>query len=329
MSVVESKTFQDASDLSDIFSQISSSLLDSSLSLWSGIEQSSSSLLDAAVSHADCGTADRAWFLHKVAATRFQYITCFQQIRDGGFYQAWCGLEQVEIGLGALKRNSFYDLSDFLIDDLLDRVHSWQQLYPYKYFCSPSYIVRESECNICGSDVTGLRRCIHDTGNVYCGRECHTLVKKATPVEISLVTNPVQKYSVPFLLEKDGKTIDQYNYSIVAFVAERLASPFDEWSAKWTAAHHPHNLFKNCSPDGECPCGSGRFYNACCLPKPGVMKPHLQVTFARAPSLSLPNAALVGYGQLVTPAILLCDSDDLMDENLVLKATALGEAHEG
>ncbi len=121
---------------------------------------------------------------------------------------------------------------------------------------------------------------------------------------MSLVRDPVQKYSVPFTSGPDGNTIDHYDYSIVKFLIDRLASPFDEWSYYWTTAYHPHDMFADRDRDGSCPCESGQTYANCCATKPGVMRPHIQFSFEKTPPNELSNAYLAGYKEKNRPARL-------------------------
>lgn len=106
----------------------------------------------------------------------------------------------------------------------------------------------------------------------------------AEMLEVSLVTNPAQKYSVGFLHNGTGGQIDQYDYTVIRFVAERLQSPFHRWYGQWTTAFHPHSDFESVGRNLPCPCGrTDASYTDCCAEKPGVEMPHFQVQFEYAP----------------------------------------------
>jgi hypothetical protein len=284
-----------AVDVTHIADLIRSNLFDADLALWHEVERKTASLLGKAINNGEPQIANQLWYLHKIALIRFQYIDAFCKVNRGKFYEAWCDFEQIEIGLKALAKNPLYDLPCFRVDDERRRIENWQSLYPYKCFFSPAFIIKREECSICGRPIDLVNYCGHEKGRVYGGRECYRLIKEAEFVEISLVSHPVQKYSVPFIHE-NGQQVDQYDYSMVKFVADRLGSPLDDWHAEWTEAYHPHSLFSDYPCEEECPCASGRRYIDCCLTKAGVVRPHLQIAFEKTPSMTLPNAALVGYG---------------------------------
>jgi hypothetical protein len=106
-------------------------------------------------------------------------------------------------------------------------------------------------------------------------------------LEISIVKDPVQKYSVVF--PGGDEDADPYDYTLVDYVIRGLGAPFDEWKTTWTTARHPHSLYSHVPPTDPCPCGSGRTYAECCLMEEGVMRPHVVVEFALPPPAELPR----------------------------------------
>jgi hypothetical protein len=240
--------------------------------------------------------ANNAWFLNKVAVTRCLYVHCFAQMLAGDYYEAWCNLERVEIENRWLIRNTFYDPILFGAESLQTQVTQWQGLFPYKVFFSPGFLQKRIECSICRKVRDPWSDCEHEVGRVYAGRECYRIITEAEFLEISLVSDPVQKYSVVHsVLDEKGNSIDHHDYALIRFVADRLASPFDGWRIQWTHAYHPHDLFSQIRPDDACPCESGRAYKECCQARPGVVRPHAHIEFEKDPPATLPNAALTGY----------------------------------
>ena len=218
-------------------------------------------------------------------------------MRDEQYFDAWCELERVEIGLLTLLRNAFLDASVFEIGDLLDLTQSWQEAYPYRWFMSPKILHKSVQCNICSAEINPWSGCDHELGIVYNGTFCHHIVTDREFVSISIVDDPVQKYSaIHIRKDENGRDVEIYTYETVRFVIDRLASPFDVFRAIWTKAPHAHELFPNRTPAGPCPCESGRSYSSCCIKRQGVLRPHLQVVFEREPNGGLPNVELVGFG---------------------------------
>src|SRR5436305_716894 len=110
------------------------------------------------------------------------------------------------------------------------------------------------------------------------GRE----VTESQLIEISIVTEPAQRYYVLFLRHPKLSDGDSYDYSLVKFMAERLRSPCSGWTYDWTTILQPHPLFPAGRND-KCPCESGMKYKKCCLDKPGVLRPHCNIHFEEAP----------------------------------------------
>lgn len=291
--------------LRQIADTISSDLNNGALDVWREREKNSSAALADALASQDDDISNRAWFLHKVAETRLAYVECFALMTNAQHYDAWCKLERVEIDLVSLKRNPFYDPKLFCTDALASLVAQWQGIFPYTVFFSPELVKKSKKCSICDATVGPWSGCGHEPGRVYGGRECYRIVQGVELLGISLVTDPVQKYSVAFLSNGgDGKPRDHYDYSLVKFIVDRLASPFDGWTTRWIEAYHPHSMFPGQQPEGGCPCGSGRKYSECCLAGPGVIRPHLDIVFDHEPTPSLPNGYLAGYGDRSCPAIV-------------------------
>lgn len=279
---------------------------------WDALCMETEKSLSDALSSADGAVADRAWFLNRVAQCYRGFVTCFEQMRTGAFYEAWCEFERIEIALPWLVANPFLNPKDFAIGALKKRVTQWQSLYPYKVFISPGMIHRRKECSLCHAVISPWNSCAHEVGKVYDGRECYRIVTKAEFLEVSLVLDPVQKYSVAFAAKgPDGKAVDHHDHSVARFLVDRLASPFDDWLVQRTFAYHPHSLFPNATEEGPCPCESGRSYKGCCLSRRGVVRPHFQFAFKKPPAQSLPSAAFAGYGERNGPADIR-ESDALM-----------------
>ena len=214
------------------------------------------------------------------------------------FYEAWCSLEQSELACGWLNRNP---LVPELMPDVrrtLTLVRTWQALYPYKLFISPEFVIRSEECSICHQPTGPWSRCDHRPGSVYCGRLCTRLVKGMSLRGVSIVLEPVQKYSVLRIQQGDGS--DQFDYRAVKWVRERVRSAFDEIAMRKTERFRPHDQVKLQSETDLCPCDSGRTYRSCCASLPGIRTPHMDVWFANLPAGCQPE--YVYFGELSTTA---------------------------
>ncbi len=239
----------------------------------------------------DC--SNRAWYLREVAVVRGLMVKSMQEMRNGNYYEAWCNFERMEIAIDGLRSNAFFEGGGFEIAKLSKQVEFWQGIFPYKVFMSPEFVIKKASCSICKAIVDPWEKCGHKAGKVYSGEMCCRVIEEAIFLSISMVLDPVQKYSVAFVRDESGNY--QFNYSMVEFVVDRISNPFDQWSYKLKKAYHPHDFFSEIDRTDSCPCGSGRQYLSCCLRRPGVIRPHYQIAFEVAPPADVPTAMFLGY----------------------------------
>lgn len=79
------------------------------------------------------------------------------------------------------------------LEGYIDRLHKLELLFPQSMLggFSGGYIVRESECNICGAE---YGECNHIKGYPYMGKVCVMILKKLEIREVSLVTEPANRH---------------------------------------------------------------------------------------------------------------------------------------
>ncbi len=245
-----------------------------------------SRIKERAVTDRDEPLARAVWCLERIGEVQSSYLQAFSELRSGAFYPAWCTLERCEIALHSLYAHYEEPGNRFGIAFIGAHVERFQSLYPYKYFISPAFLIREARCSICGARFVPRNRCAHRVGEIYGGVACLREIAKFDVLEISLVTNPVQKYSVVFLGQ--GPANDHYDYSLVGYVPAGLSSPWHGWTSEWTTTRHPHDHYSHVGRNEPCPCDSGKKYKNCCLNESGVLRPHCQVTFDEPPPPGLP-----------------------------------------
>jgi hypothetical protein len=257
-----------------------------------------------AVERGDQDIAKKAWCYETVHEIQKNYLAAYFAMKEGRFYEGWCLLERVEIALNSLARHFSSPEGDIFKIQFLDKyVEQFQDLYPYRMFISPAFLQLEKECSICGGQVSIRNFCGHRKGEIYNGEMCIHVIKKAAFLEVSVVTNPVQKYSVLFLSDSEtGKEVDHYNYKLVNYVITALGDPFDEWGIQKTKIRHPHALFAHVNKNDKCPCESGKSYKKCCLKEPsGVLRPHINILFHSKPKVELPQVVYPNYKELDNP----------------------------
>ena len=239
------------------------------------LRQSLSKHKEQFLANQDQAGAKRIWCLETILRIQETYLEAFSQLQTGNFYAAWCNLERVENRWGAL-RSHLATPSDYCMDFILEKTRLWQELFPYRMFFSPAYLVTEKRCNICDDKVRLRGGCSHLAGEIYDGRMCAHRIVSAPIQEISLTPIPHQKYSVAFI-DGGSPRNDNYDYSMVRATASRLDSPFREWSIQHTHRNVPLEKFGALAPDEKCPCGSQQDFALCCSGQSTIKLPWVHI----------------------------------------------------
>lgn len=216
---------------------------------------------------------NRLWFIGAFAEGTELYLQAYRLLRRGSYLDGWRTLEKAELAFARQEKNPIISELIASVERRSDLIALWQSTFPYRYFISPGMVLKRWECSICGKCSTPVDPCGHIPNRVYAGELCYRRILDCEPKEISIVTDPVQKYSVLQL---------EYDYSVVRYVLEHLTGPFCEWSGEWTYKRHPHIHFSDRPYDGPCPCDSKLRYSECCLPTDGVRLRHFQMTASGA-----------------------------------------------
>ena len=224
--------------------------------------------------------AKAIWCLETIGKAQDYFTRAFAQLRSDEFYEGWCTLERCEISLRHLRQHYHPIHDSFGIGHMESHVLRIQGLFPYAYFVSPAYLVLEAECSVCTARMTLRGGCEHRIGEIYAGRACHRIVTNMEALEISIVTNPVQKYSVLFT--------GGFNYGAVHYVISGLQGPWSRWSYDRSKIETDRELYPYTERNDPCPCGSEKKYKWCCIGKKR-MKEHVQVYFEEAPDSDLPR----------------------------------------
>lgn len=276
-----------AEALERLILDIATSSHDDIESRWKRLLKRAEAIKRNAIACANESQANVAWFLFRFCDVNVQYLQAWAQLNASRFYDAWVTLERIEISCATLFRNRHLAPEGIDQSSIGSQVNEWQKLFPYKIFGSPEMVVRRYECSICGLSTDPWSGCTHRKGKVYMGQDCYHIARDVSIVGISLVHDPVQKYSVLF-----AHGNDHFSFDPVRFVRDRLMSPRDRFTSTKGTAYHPHERFADVTPTSPCPCDSGSSYERCCLSMPGVVRPHLQVEFSGPIKADLPTFIL-------------------------------------
>lgn len=245
----------------------------------------------------ECDDQEKAklvWCKEQILEIQSSYLAAFRTMKEGSFCKAWCLLERVEIELDSVARHFEPDDDEYQLKFIGKHTNQFQSLFPYRAFFSPALLHLEKVCSICGQPISIRNPCGHRKGEIYNGEMCLHIVKQAELLEISIVTKPVQKYSVAFMVDPEtDQRRDHYNYSLVQYVIDGLHDPFHAWDMHWTMRRHPHSRYEHVGRNEDCPCGSGKQYKDCCLRESGVLQPHLDILFSVPPPDHLPKVKYI------------------------------------
>jgi len=249
----------------------------------------------AAIERKDESEAFQIWCAQMIDSIQRSFIGAFNNLKVGLFYEAWCQFERCEIDILSLTRHYPHTEEDpHRIAYIEEMICRWQALYPYKVFFSPELLKKRMECSICGARVSPRSDCGHEKSKIYLGEMCYHKVTEVEVLGISVVQNPVQRYSVAFLSAgKDGEPVDHYNYGNIKFIAERLDSAFHGWDSHLTTRTIVASEVAHLDPVQPCPCLSGKNFGDCCKGKGEITVPHLQFQLYVQPSKNLPATELL------------------------------------
>ena len=219
-------------------------------------------------------TAKAIWIMETIGRVQDDFVSAFLHIRQNEYKEGWDKLDRCGTELGFLKGH-FTDVNDeFGIEHV--KVHSQQlrEFFPYTWGISPAYVKEEVRCSICDTKLTLRSKCNHKNGEIYNGEMATHVITKGKLLHISLVDNPVQKYSVIFPNGDDDPRLKP-----ISELASRLKSPWRRWQFEIEERRDFHPAFRGVGRNDGCPCGSSLKYKRCCLSKEKVF-PHYKISIA-------------------------------------------------
>ena len=226
-----------------------------------------------AASSGDEELANNCWRESEVLKLNIRYIVAFDNIKSKKYRNAWNDLEHCEIYADSIERNSD---SKFFIESrchfIRNQVSKWQSLYPYCVFASPGFKIGYYTCSICNHKIRPRSRCSHVKGKIYSGELCVHVAHDMEMLEVSIVTKPVQKYSVVH----NDETLD---FSLISYLSDFLDNAFENWEAHWTRKSFLIERFSQVDPGSDCPCKSGKKFKGCCINEKEICIPHVDFKF--------------------------------------------------
>lgn len=214
--------------------------------------------------------ANVAWATLEIVSLHRDYRKAYSMLQNKQYYEAWCLLEQIEIGIANLLRNFLGVLN--AVEYISIIVRQLQSLYPYKVFLSTEMLIKERTCSICGKKRSIRHHCGHFPGHVYNGEMCCDHVKKFALKGVAIVFNPEHKYAVAFGRNGENDHEDHYDYKLLDGLMDWWKDPYSPWHYTIKHIHKSPDDFPKLKDDDYCPCGSGKKYMVCCKNDPEGVK---------------------------------------------------------
>lgn len=219
--------------------------------------------------------ANNIWRASESLDVNILFIKAFDNLKNGNYREAWNLLERCEVNCSFIERNSDEEfLSESRVLFIKKTVENFQSLYPYCVFASPGFTVGYYTCSICGHKIRPRSRCEHKKGMLYNGELCLHEGHDLDFREISIVSKPVQKYSVIH----DDSTLD---FSVLEHLISFLDHAFEEWRYEKKTMSFPRERFSSVRDSDKCPCKSGLEFKECCLEKEEIDIPHIDFLFSK------------------------------------------------
>lgn len=207
-----------------------------------------------AVSSSDQLVSKVAWCFETIGSIQDQFVKVYTQLNNKDYYNAWCTLERCEINIGFLDKHFHDRNNEFGIEHIRSYVNKLQSLFPYRTFLSPSFTAKK-HCSVCNTVITPRHNCEHESGEIYDGELCTRIIHPEHLLEVSIVQNPVQKYSVV--------NPENHSYELLEYLTKKPLSPWESWDYNISKRTIPK--YSKIGRNDLCPCGSNLKYKKCCL----------------------------------------------------------------
>ncbi len=223
----------------------------------------------AAVTLLDENTANQCYVVQEYFNLLMAFSSFWQLIWLGEYNASWGKLQNAIDYLDSIER--FTDDQGFFYLNLFDgQLRQLEKLYPYQLFQSVEMVIQEQHCSICKKGSFDPV-CTHIPGNLYYGEMAVTIVTKADLIAFSLVEHPADKRCV--VIYEDNSDA----FKAIRTFASGVKFPMQLFELEHTVRKMDVSEIHSVGRNDTCPCGSGKKYEKCCLPKGFIEKPHIEI----------------------------------------------------
>lgn len=227
-------------------------------------------LKQKAVSDSNELLANEIWCLQEIYKIQKTYISIYNQLKVGKYFDGWLLLDQIDISFCFLRQNFEYENNLFNLQFIERIIKQYEKTFPKYLYISRESLIKSEKCSICGKKISLRGGCNHKPGNLYMGELCLKKVMDLEFLGTAIVSNPFDKYAV---IHMEGQ---EYDYSVLKELMKVLASPYIAWYVEEMTKKRPE--FLHIERNDKCPCGSGKKYKICCMGTDNEYMPHNRIT---------------------------------------------------
>lgn len=200
------------------------------------------------------------------------YRVFWGMLESGEYKKSWDKLQDCISAISLMGR--FIGNNNLLcLQDIASHLFNLERLYPFTIFASSEFILLKESCNICKRDISDPQ-CEHIPGELYFGQVVQRVVEKMEFVGVALVKNPLDKRCI---IEIQGD--NPKKFEAVETFLKYAKSPLHTFLI--TEIPIVFDVNKNTAGRNDaCPCGSGKKYKKCCLPKKNNEGIHCHIKFS-------------------------------------------------
>lgn len=192
------------------------------------------------------------------------------------YYDSWCKLQDAFDCLRQLKR--FYKEENTSLQFITRQLLSVEKVYPYKYFSSCGFIVRQFECSLCSQNIDS-DNCPHVKCQLYSGEMAIAIARNIKSIDhLAIVTNPKNKRLV--LAPDDSRQeFNLLRLLILEFNAKKYC-PLSFAQVHLIEKIRINPDHQRAPRNSPCYCGSGKKYKKCCIKSEQIPHLHMDISLA-------------------------------------------------
>lgn len=190
-----------------------------------------------------------------------QLSSYFQTIRSEKYKESWFILQDCLDSAYWIGQHTIIE-HRYEVPQIVDLLHNYESLYPYKVFASTEMVISKSECSICGKSMNSLD-CTHLKGHLYWGEPALEKIIDVKEFQaVALVSHPLDKRCI-MEFSDDDRTEEEKFQMLHEFLKQEVY-PYQMFSVENQVSYRQRTDIQIVGRNNSCPCGSGKKFKNCC-----------------------------------------------------------------